>query len=599
MLSYQEIKKLINSKHSNERADIFAGKVREEIFYIGEDMYISDDSMICKPVCGYDSRKNKLINKISLLIENSFNAMNEEQKDNLIRDKEYLYLIRNSTINSIAPQLIHSLERNDIKLNDYKSQIHFRNGYIDIETKQFMKRKAGQYVTSVIDRDYKKSSKDSQLKVDKIISKIFPCSKDRKIILTILGSAFSGNCSKDRHTLFLLGKTSAGKSLLMQLLRCGFSETYVKELTSEVFVKNNKNIDKIMNQYIKEPTIRISWVNELSDKSTDLSLFKKFCEGVIQTCRLYKDGFETVKHDSLLACTLNTMPNIRIDTATSNRMLPYDCKSEFTNDVNRIDESKNIYLRDDTLKSKFEESEELQNAIVDYFLSYCRKWMKKGVPELTKSFMDSKNDIISANDSIQDFLDKCIEITGDLNDRISKIDMRDEYLNMYPHKNISVQQLLGSLKDKSITYKSKFRCENVQGCYVGVKLKRHGECKEKYTDKRVQELKEVIKEQELRIKELENEINKLKKIKKQKNAKDKKKSEPESESELESEPEKESKQKSYKEKENIEIIKKRIIPLPEKIAPKSERKTKEMRMLTSKEKKKLDGINSILGRINF
>jgi uncharacterized protein (DUF39 family) len=45
------------------------------------------------------------------------------------------------------------------------------------------------------------------------------------------------------------------------------------------------------------------------------------------------------------------------------------------------------------------------------------------------------------------------------------------FSRVYPLKHLTVGQVITSLKEKKIDYNSKFRCENIQGCFVGVKFR--------------------------------------------------------------------------------------------------------------------------------
>ena len=56
-------------------------------------------------------------------------------------------------------------------------------------------------------------------------------------------------------------------------------------------------------------------------KSIDDSIFKKFCEGICQITSLYKDGFNDIEHLSKVILTSNELPNIRIDTGVSSRIV--------------------------------------------------------------------------------------------------------------------------------------------------------------------------------------------------------------------------------------------------------------------------------------
>jgi hypothetical protein len=73
-----------------------------------------------------------------------------------------------------------------------------------------------------------------------------------------------------------------------------------------------------------------------------------------------------------------------------------------------------------------------------------------------------------SNDWIQDFIDSNLKITNNENDRIGKTTMYDALKSQNPNKHISLIQLISSLKDKKIRYNAKYRCDKMQGCFVGV-----------------------------------------------------------------------------------------------------------------------------------
>ena len=95
--------------------------------------------------------------------------------------------------------------------------------------------------------------------------------------------------------------------------------------------------------------------------------------------------------------------------------------------------------------SKINNSDTLKNAVVDIILSYTKQWFDNGLSQLPESMKTAKNDIV---DSIQDFIDKCLE--SDENGRVGKEEMRRAYIAMYPDKKISVLQMISALKDKKI-----------------------------------------------------------------------------------------------------------------------------------------------------
>ena len=190
-----------------------------------------------------------------------------------------------------------------IKLRYYD----LKNGYYDLKNKKFKQRILHtHYITKFIKRDYVKSSEKERDELMTHLRKIYPDNEDMKCILTILGSALSGKSNVDQDTLFLLGKAAAGKSFIMELSQKTF-ECYFKELKNDTFCHNNKNIDKILNSFANNPQTRITWINEIKDVKIDETLFKKFCEGKLQTTKLYEEESHDIIHNSKAFITANTM----------------------------------------------------------------------------------------------------------------------------------------------------------------------------------------------------------------------------------------------------------------------------------------------------
>jgi hypothetical protein len=78
--------------------------------------------------------------------------------------------------------------------------------------------------------------------------------------------------------------------------------------------------------------------------------------------------------------------------------------------------------------------------------------------------LNDKAEIQSSNDYIQDFIDAKLEKHAD--GRISKNDILDEYLTMYPNHKRTVQQMISSLKDKGFDYRFDLRVNCIKGCFI-------------------------------------------------------------------------------------------------------------------------------------
>merc|ERR1712127_315922 len=218
---------------------------------------------------------------------------------------------------------------------------------------------------------------------------------------------------------FMFGKGSSGKSLIMKLIKLSI-ECYMIEFKNDTFSKGNNKQDKIFNSLLINNLCRIAWINEMDDKKIDDSIFKSFCEGVLQTTSLFKDGSNDFKHTCKLISTMNEIPSIKIDSGTSRRIIAYNPLSKFTDDKNEIDEDKYIFKKDDTIVNKFENSDELLNGLFKIISNYSFKYINdKNHYKMPESLEQAKNDIVQSNDTIGNFLDKYIKITQCKDDKIS------------------------------------------------------------------------------------------------------------------------------------------------------------------------------------
>ena len=475
LLTNDDILLLIVSDLPHKKAKLIASKLIKYGLIYRNSVYVLQSNLT---YAKYERDVNaKITNLTTQLIETSFEGLEEVTRQNIKiahseKKNHYSKIFSNANVDRYLPQLVEYMTKSNIVFDLTLRELHYNNGYIDLNDKEFKERVYGtHYITKYINRDYKKSTSKQQNKLLQIIHKICPKQDDLSCIMLIIGSALSGESCKDQDTLFLLGPGSSGKSVIMTLTMFAI-ECYFKELKSDTFSMNNKTIDKTLNTYANEPQIRISWVNELDATKIDGGLFKKFCEGKLQTTKLYTEGCHDIVHYSKCISTANLLPVIQVDSGIERRFYGYTHKSSFIDDESKVDEKKHIYLKNKNLLEEIK-NWGLLDSWVDILTDYCYKWLLGEKPQYTENFNDTKDIVMNSNDFVLDFIDAKIQITNLTEDRISKNEMHKCFKEMYPAKFLTVQQLIGDLKDKQIMYNAKFRCDNIQGCYVGVKFRKN------------------------------------------------------------------------------------------------------------------------------
>jgi hypothetical protein len=468
-LTFKDFKVLLTSKFPNEQADIIASILKNTMLLHNDNLYKLEPNFTYKKI--NNDIKMEIYTASTKLIESSFKSFNDDIID-VIKETydKYNKIFTNNFIDTLYSQLKTKLINNDIQFDLTLCEIHFNNGYYDLNANEFKERSpTSHYITHFINRDYKPSSESEQEHVFKHIKKIYRNENDMDCVLTNIASCLSGHSTDYQETLFLLGLGSSGKSFTLFLTSEAIGP-YFKELQSDTFAVTNTKIDKILNTYATEPQIRISWVNEMSETRMQDTLFKSFCDGKLTTTKLFKDGQYNINHYSKCIVTANTMPNVRIDTGVSRRIVSYTHQSQFVEDANKVNEKKGIYIKDEKLLKTLKNGNFL-NAWFDILALKCHKWLNGYKPTLTENFTETKSTICDANDIIQDFIDAKLKIT-DSKDRIGKNEMHEAFIKMYPKSLINNQQLITKLKDKNITYDYKLRNTNsIKGCFVGVRFK--------------------------------------------------------------------------------------------------------------------------------
>jgi phage/plasmid-associated DNA primase len=486
LLTFDQLKQLMNAS-TKERSLIITSKLIKYIFYYRNVLYkFKTDIVIYEKIENKSQQDNELLTVISDYLHDSKALAKTNNPDEFSSDeffqsyrKHFASMLENTFISKILPQLTVRLQQDNELFSPDFYQVHFRNGYIDIKTQTFKKREIGKdFVRAYIKRDYVQSSELERREILKQVSKIYSCKEDLVSILYILGSAITGKACKSQKLVFLLGEGSSGKSTILELTSQAI-ETYFQSLEEDAFSNSNKNKDKTFSTFADADHIRLIWTNEPKDDGMNVSTFKQFCEGKMQGKMLYKDGIHSFSHNGLGIFTSNTMPNIKIDSGVSRRIIALEHTSKFVEDRKKVNEAKHIYLKNEDF---LEDMKRLLNAWIDILVDYGYKWTQGEQPELPESFKRCKDEIVDVNDIYQDMIDAKLVITGLSKDRIGKYRMEEIFKQMFPNRGTTQQIIRDKLREKKILYNKDLTAGNgdPRGVYVGI---RERNCRDNIIDK--------------------------------------------------------------------------------------------------------------------
>ena len=479
LLTYVNIETLITSEFPNERAEIICNKLKVYLFNLDNQLYIFNKELVIYKKIQEDLFKKDdfIISKITKYIDESIKNLTEQEKLllKLTHGKLYNKICENSTVIRSLPQIRSQLIKYESPFKPDFEQIHFKNGYFDLRTGEFKNRVAGQcYIRNYINRDFEPSSDEKINEMNKIMKQIYPNEADYQTMLFILGSAITGKATKLQKILFLLGEGSAGKSTIMEIAQKALG-CYFETLPDTAFSESSSGKDKCFSTFYDNDSIRIIWTNEPKTSKMDTSIFKKFCEGFIRGVLLYKNGTHDFIHHGLPIFTANEMPNISIDTGVKRRFRAYNHTSLFTEDKTKINEEKNVYLKNEFLLDNIIDANML-NTWIEILVQYAKRWLGGEVIPITENFNLATNEIIEVNDDVKDFVDAKLSIEDigaekvqRRRNRIAKNEMLELYKEMYPKKYMTIQLLIPKLRTFKIDYESTIRGKDgVKGCFIGV-----------------------------------------------------------------------------------------------------------------------------------
>lgn len=464
LLGYDDLKTLFKLDNPYDQGEFMSEFINDICIVNNNKLFVKTENDIYEE---YSNVDNTLLFVISKLFSESLNELNKNKKDKLKRFKSFQ---SNDNIKKYLPQIKMFLNRDNIKFNYTPEEIHFINGFINVRENKFYKERTDKhFITKYINRKYKPSTKEDRDEYfEKVINKIYNNKLDADLLLTTISTGLSWKAPTLQQSLFLIGKGSSGKSTILSHLQKTL-ECYFVELKSDTF-SNDAKMDKCLNSFSGNCYL-YSWINEMDSKRMDISVYKSFCDGVINTTKLYNDGSFNTKHNALSIATSNELPNMKQDTGSKRRILAYEHKSEFVDIKADVNEKENKFLKDKKLE---ETIPKYYNAIIDIYSSYCSQWLNGKFDlnyDKSENFKETKDLIVSANDYFQDFIEKMLIKTNDDNDRIGKNKMRDLFLESNRDKKINILQIITALKDHGIKYDKDKRHDGERGCFVGVKIK--------------------------------------------------------------------------------------------------------------------------------
>lgn len=326
-----------------------------------------------------------------------------------------------------------------------RTVINFKNGYIDLKTKQFHKRKITDYFSKCLEYDYIENEEERNKKLDepkKYLKNILKqiCNnnnEDYAYILRLLGYSITPSCSDESMYYFYGPTASNGKSTLSEIMKTAFS-IYADEINNKAFESNAEKAHKYL---LKMNKSRLGVIEETRDGAMlDSSVIKKIADGQKLVLEVLYSTDVSIKCSFKLFFNSNHPPafDFSNDKGIDRRVKLTIFQSQFTDDKKKVNEKNNIFLKDPFLKDNIKE-DIYKQAIAELIIEQAYLYYKFGLKKQRDYHHEQLKVIIDSNDYFTKFFHKFYIITNNNKDRVDP----DDFLALY---KIETQQMKTSKK---------------------------------------------------------------------------------------------------------------------------------------------------------
>ena len=448
----------------------------------------------------YDIVKNDFSERLNEKIEVVSNNENITEKDQrkIIdafkqKGEKILLKIKNTVSKChIIEQLKEFYDKKKIfeqldEVNQYL--IGFNNGVYDLEKREFRNGKPGELMYSSTGYDYKEPDKKYVDELKKIIKSIYPDKAERDYEMTVFSFCLPGIMHLQEFYL-IIGNGGNGKGVMTLLITETMGGTYCTSISMECF-KNKGNIsaNEKSQQLAGCKASRFTSVIECNMKEGEefeSNLVKSMSGGDEQNCKfLYKEQTRYIPKFNLYFITNDQIPIKVTDNSVPRRVRICPHRVSFVDSSEYDEKNKFMALAVSGIEEKLRKKVEYKHAFFSILLEYYFKFLdndkKLTIPEsLAKENINFK----TINNPIGNFINDCLIITNDADDKIKITDIRKSlqgYDNSIRETNNNIKGYLSKKNIKVSTIKGYPTC-------TGVKFKNYDILKEKLNPDCIQQL---------------------------------------------------------------------------------------------------------------
>lgn len=342
-----------------------------------------------------------------------------EQKEKLI-EKSKVYLssykkISTSSFLNVLTKYLKTLLADDKfadKLDANKGILAFKNGIVDLETRQFRAGiQSDDYITQTIPYDYNPADQDKKEFIKRALLKILNNNQEHlDYFLSIIGYSFIGAPNLEKSIYFCVDKTNKasgdnGKTFFFDILTT-LLPNYVYKSKGSFLEQGNTKIHK---QLAMMKGKRLVWLDEFGKNKSNSELMKEIGDGLNTENEVMFGTSETINIMFKLFTLTNNLPVIDPkDTAVYNRYKQISYGSHFDRTGSRTEEDPDnlLFIADTTLGDKIKE--QYYNEVFEIIIEYANKYYSCRLPAIPSQFVKDTKETQQSNDEFgQWFADHC------------------------------------------------------------------------------------------------------------------------------------------------------------------------------------------------
>jgi phage/plasmid-associated DNA primase len=415
---------LLELNSGYDTSKVISKTLLEELKYCKESWYVLNSNTqlwvktkeatkrVLKEIRKYIDYSNKIV------VLNISNTEGEEKEKLIKTSKDYLAFYKTIESSGYLSVLVKCLKDDlldnkfDEKLDMNVGELAFKNGIVNLETKQFRKGiEWYDYLTDTIPYDYVKS--DFAFVKSKLKEILNNNDEHLDYFLAIIGYSFIGNPELEKSIYFMIDKTDGGdgdngKTFFFDILN-DLAPNYVYKSKATLIEANNNKLHK---QIALTKAKRLVWLEELSKgKQLNESLMKEIGDGKKMENEIMFGTSETIKILFKVFTLSNHDPKIDPnEKAVYNRYKQVSFNSHFDRTGNRTepDPSNLKFIADTGLADKIKT--EHVNEVFNLIIEYASRYYISKIPSIPLQFVKDTKQTQATNDDFGAWFEENCEI---------------------------------------------------------------------------------------------------------------------------------------------------------------------------------------------